>query len=462
MNSKIPQTINLNLNNTIIACCTPSGAGAIALIRISGPEALTVAALMAQLPRAADLQQVPSHTVHFGYVQYQDGTVIDQVMWIVMHGPSTFTGFNTVEITCHNNPLIIQRIIDRACQLGARLAGRGEFCAQAIANGKMDLLKAESIHELVTATSQASLKQQLCHIRGSLSHLIAEIEQELLTALALCNASFEFIEEENITFDQQIRAILSTLHNQIKKLLAEQPQQKHIEQGFRIALVGAVNAGKSSLFNKLLGQQRAIVTDIAGTTRDSIEAQLYTPNYRLTLIDTAGIRTTEDVVEKYGVERSWQEAELADVVIIVLDSSRELSAQEAQTYKKLQHDFAAKSIIVANKCDIASNQCADNIIVISCATGQGTEQLMSAIEHKLADLIQSLQVPHLLNRRQFQLLSDLLKDIAVMIAMTQSHIDYELLAVHLEQAISRLAELTGKTVTEDAMNKVFQQFCVGK
>ena len=274
---------------TIIAQCTPAGAGAIALLRMSGDDAITIADSIAQLTSKIKLSDCATHTIHYGWVTDQDGNHIDQVLFLLMKAPRTFTGQNTVEITCHNNPFIIEQIIAQTIAYGARIADKGEFSRRAFLNGKIDLVQAEAINELIHANTQQALKKSLSQVEGSLSHWIETIQTELFKARAYCEASFEFIDEE-INFAPQIKENIKNILSTITQLKKSFDQQSQIRQGLRIALIGSVNAGKSSLFNALLGKDRAIVTNIAGTTRDVIEAGVYRDGNYWTFVDTAGLR----------------------------------------------------------------------------------------------------------------------------------------------------------------------------
>ncbi len=320
---------------TIIAQCTPKGSGAIALLRLSGTNAIDIASKISTLASGKTLTQALSHTVHYGSVIDTNQKVVDKVMFIVMHAPRTFTGQNVVEITTHNNQFLVEEIIAHAINHGARLAQQGEFARRAVLNEKIDLVQAEAINELIHANTQLALKKSLAQLEGSFSHWIESIEQKLIKALALSEASFEFIDEEDLEFNQQINTIITKTLDTIARLKHTFDQQQQIREGIRIAIIGSVNAGKSSLFNALLKKDRAIVTSIAGTTRDVIEAGLYKNNNYWTLIDTAGLRQTENIIEQKGIERSHKEAELADIILLVIDGSRTMTTQEQQVYNEL-------------------------------------------------------------------------------------------------------------------------------
>jgi tRNA modification GTPase len=450
-------------NQTIIAQCTPRGAGAIALLRLSGADALAVATRISNLYAHVPLDTVPSHTVHVGHVINDQGQPIDQVMFLVMHGPKTFTGENVVEITCHNNPFIIEAIIASAIAAGARMAQEGEFCKRAVLNGKMDLVQAEAINELIHAHTLQALKKSLAQVEGSFSRYLHALEQELIKATAFCQASFEFIEEEQLEFGPQIKDIIEQLLAQIAELKIAFDQQQRIKEGFRIACIGSVNAGKSSLFNALLAKERAIVTPIAGTTRDVIEAGIYQQQEYWTLVDTAGLRQTDDVIEQAGIERSYKEAELADVVLLIIDASRAMTEQEEQLYRQLYTRYQIKTILLYTKADLPERvtRIAQGLAVCT-SSKPDVVHVQQTIQEHIARISQAQDYPFVLNARQFNVLLDVEHKLLAMLPMLTGRIAYELLYVHLQEVIEQLSQLTGKTVSEMCMDRVFREFCVGK
>ncbi len=450
-------------DQTIIAQCTPRGSGALALLRISGSYALEIATSISQLLSKQKITDVATHTIHAGYVIDENNDPIDQVMFLVMHGPRTFTGENTVEITTHNNPFIIEAIIQQALTHGARIAQEGEFCKRAMLNGKIDLIQAESINELIHANTQMALKQSMAQVKGSFSQWIASIERDLIKAMALCQASFEFIEEENMTFSDEIRSIIQNTIDTIAQLKTTFNQQQRIRNGIRIAIIGSVNAGKSSLFNALLQQNRSIVTNIAGTTRDVIEAGLYKDQNYWTLIDTAGLRQTDDIIEKEGIERSLHEAELADIILLVIDASRPMHADEHSIYNKIATEYPDKIIIIYNKSDLERKaELALSGLSISTKSRSDNILIEHAIQSKITALFNNISSPFLLNKRHYNLLITLEMECHKILPLLTGNIAYELLSIHLQDAASHVSELTGKTISEDAMDEVFRSFCVGK
>ena len=451
------------ITDTIIAQCTPTGPGALALLRVSGPQAIDIVTQCAKLSSKKTVNTVATHTIHHGWVIDQNGAHLDEVMFLVMHGPKTFTGQHVVEITAHNNQFIIEALLERVIICGARLAQAGEFSRQAVESGKLDLIRAEAINELIHANSQQLLKQSLQQLEGSFSQWIGALEIRLLKLVALCEASFEFIEEE-VDFSSQTKTAVAVILDDITTIKKSFDQQQQLRQGIRIALIGAVNAGKSSLFNLLIGKKRAIVTSIAGTTRDVIEAGLYKNGTYWTLIDTAGLRKAKDSIEREGIERSLNEAKTADIVILVLDGSRNATQQENEAYRLILSDYENKVIAIKNKSDQPQkeNRFFKAALSTSTQTENGIKELELLLEKKIQECFTLNSSPFLLNKRHFTTLVNFEQKLFTVQAMLLGQIEYELVAHHLKDALETLTELTGKTVSEKALDTVFKEFCVGK
>jgi len=458
----------------IVALCTPRGSGALALIRISGVNACGVANNLSRLSSGLSIAAVSTHTIHHGYVIDARGNnaVIDEVLFFVMHGPRTFTGQDTIEISCHNNHFIIDRIITCALAAGARAAKHGEFSKRAFLQGKIDLVQAEAINELITAPTEQALQQSLATVQGSLSSHIADITKRLTLLQGYVEASFEFLDEEQRDFDidTQIRQRIQELLETIAGLKKHYSQQKYIKDGIRVALLGSVNAGKSTLFNALVGHERAIVADHAGTTRDSIETNIYSNGTFWLLIDTAGIRQTDDTIELKSIQRSLYEASLADIIVLVVDSTRELSEQELVQYQDLVAKYREKIIVVANKIDHTGSYDISGlpfigtmpIIAVSAQQRCGVDVLQKALEEKMQALFAHLQSPFLLNQRHFALLTELEQGLQFIANMCTDGINYEVAACNLGGLQEKISELTGKNVTEKMLDAIFDEFCVGK
>ncbi len=453
-------------NDSIIAQCTPTGTGAIALLRLSGADVFAIIDRMSRLPDNQLLSTVPSHTIQYGWIIDEVGNKIDQALFLVMHAPKTFTGEHTIEITCHNNPFLIESIFNRALMCGARMAHPGEFTRRAFTNGKIDLLQAEAINELIHATNQLSLKQSLAQLSGTFSHWIASLEKKLITCLAYSEASFEFLDEE-MEFAPFINEQLTQVLESIARIKLTFDQQQQLRQGVRIALIGSVNAGKSSLFNQLLGHARAIVAPVAGTTRDSIESTISLNGSQVTLIDTAGLRNTNDIIEQEGIVRSQQEAHKADIILLVTDVSRSFSKHEMHTYNELLNSYASKIIVVHSKTDLphAHQQSFNHTTVVEVTEkkSETIDQLKNVIHDKMNNLFARTDSPFLLNQRHFRVLINVEKKLQELLPLiNQKHAPYELISAQLQHILEIITQLTGKTISEQGMDAVFREFCVGK
>lgn len=457
----------------IVALCTPRGSGALAVLRICGTNATRLVDHCAQLSSKKLLTDSPSHTIHHGHI-IRDGQIIDEVLFFLMRSPKTFTGQDTVEISCHNNPFVIEQIIDTAIMHGARNAEPGEFTQRAFLNEKIDLIQAEAIHDIITAHTQAALRKSLEQLHGSFSHALHNIEAQLLTLLTTTEASFEFLDEEqrDLDFDTSIRSRITTLIDTIIQMKAQFNQQQRIKEGIRIAFIGSVNTGKSTLFNALLGKERAIVSEIKGTTRDTIEATVYKNGNFWSLIDTAGLRTTGNIIEQQGIDRSLREADLADIILLIHDQTQELSDQEKETYEKIITAHADKIIAITNKCDIIpfDKTIRDGLqppqgkraIPVSAQKRVGLDRIEQNIESHIQALFAALKSPYLLNTRHYTLLCELERKLKSIAESCTNTVQYELVAHHIKELLETIAQLTGKNVNEKMIHEIFSTFCVGK
>lgn len=450
----------------IVAQCTPQGAGAIALLRLSGKDVFKLVDHAARLASGKKLADQNTHTIHFGWVIDQLGQPIDQVLFLVMKGPKTFTGQDVIEITCHNNQFLIEKIIDRMMACGARIAGKGEFTQRAVSLGKIDLIQAEAIHDLIHAQTASSVEYSLKQLEGSLSSWIFEIETAVLEIIAFCEGSFEFLDEE-MEFGSDVAIKIDRLLEKIQNLLKTFPKQQYIKEGIKIVLVGSVNAGKSSLFNCLLEKNRAIVTPIAGTTRDTIEAGVYREGEFLTFIDTAGIRKTDDEIEQAGIDRSFQEAAGADIILLIVDRSQRISSDTLVAYEKIIKNYPDKIILVYNKIEeqsVVNSLLFDGpTIGVSAKGHKNIDLLYQEIFNKIKNLKGSEAITCLLNKRQYDLLTKFYQNLHEIRPMLNAkRIDYELVSYRLKEALVLMSELTGRSISEAAFDKVFDTFCVGK
>ena len=465
---------------SIIARCTPVGSGAIAVLRLCGKDSILIVDKIAKLSSDKKLSDLSSHTIHHGFVYSFDeknnkNEIIDEVLFLLMRGPKTFTGQDTVEINCHNNPFIIEKIIELAIKNGARLAQRGEFSKRAFLNNKIDLIQAESINEIIGAQTELALKKSMSQLKGTLSNFVKKTEQELVELLAIVESSFEFLEEEQNDIDLKslIKNKINLFLQNLRKIKKDFNAQQQIRQGIKIAIVGDVNAGKSTLFNALLNKDRSIVTSIEGTTRDSVESTLYKSGNFWLLTDTAGLRKTKDEIEIQGIERSWQEAEKSDVVLLVFDSSilENVDEDKLKIYSKIIKQYKEKVILVFNKIDkskinvdmfLKNFEQKINYIKIAAKEKIGILDLEEMIQFKIQQMFENLNSPFLLNQRQFNLIVQLEQMMDFVVKGMSDGLQYELIAYHIKDMLENLSELTGKNVTEKLLDTVFNTFCVGK
>jgi tRNA modification GTPase len=451
----------------IVALCTGSARAALALLRVCGVGAIALVEKCVRLPGQKILTAQASHTIHFAQIMDQD-IVLDQVLLLLTKAPKTFTGQDTVEITCHGNPLLVEQIINLLVAGGARLAQPGEFSLRAVLNGKIDLLQAEAICELVSANTQLALTQSMRKLKSGLSHEIQQLETLIIGLIATLEASFEFLEEEerDVGFDQLITVALQKLLSQAAILETSCNNQSQISQGIKIALLGVPNAGKSTLFNRLVGHDRAIVNAQAGTTRDSIESLVMQQGQLWSLVDTAGIRQTSNAIEQEGVTRAFNEAALADVVLFLFDPSQELQPQ-LLLLQQLQVNFNEKIIVIATKKDMVIPTKIDfnDAILqlqISAQTGEGIKKLQDLVSQKIQQLFASQASLFALNQRQRLLLQDFFTHLKLLHKKFKQQAASEILVFELREMLQNLANLLGRDLQDEVLSNVFSKFCIGK
>ena len=445
--------------DTICAIATPFGAAGIAVVRVSGSEAITI---VDKLFRGRyKLSEAASHSAHFGTI-VRGETTLDEVVCTVFRAPHSFTGENTVEIACHGSLFIQQELLRWLIAAGARMADRGEFTKRAFMNGRMDLAQAEAVADLIAAQSSAEKDIALNQLRGGISGKIAELREQLLTFTSLLELELDFADHEELEFADrtQLQEVLRGAATMISGLIDSFEAGNAIRQGVQVAIVGAPNAGKSTLLNALLGDERAIVSDIRGTTRDTIEDTLTIGGVLVRLTDTAGIQQTGDTIEQLGIERSRQAIRRAHIVIELLDLTapqpvvQDGELSERQVLLRVYN----KQDISNQKSDISSQKSA---ICIS-AKNKDIAPLMKRLEEEVARLTQHNDSALVSNIRHYEALCRAGQALERVEQGLQDGLSGELLAMDLHDALDALGEITGQVSSQEVLNTIFERFCIGK
>ncbi|RMH79807.1 MAG: tRNA uridine-5-carboxymethylaminomethyl(34) synthesis GTPase MnmE [Acidobacteria bacterium] len=443
----------------IVAIATPYGESAIGVIRLSGLRVFE--RIEDSLVLRGGLRPRYAHLVK---LLDKDGSILDEGILIFYPSPKSYTGEDMIELFLHGNPLILKKALELFLSKGIRLAEPGEFTKRAFLNGKMDMLQAEAVADVINAKSELALRVAQRQLQGELSAQINSLREKLLELLAYVEADIEFSEEDIPTLSrEQLISILEEITGNMDRLLANVETGEYIRRGINLALVGKPNVGKSSLFNSLLGKDRAIVTHIPGTTRDLLRESLNLKGIPINLIDTAGIRHTEDVVERIGVERSLRELEKADLVLFVVDASEPLEEEDRQVYQRVKD---MKHLVVLNKKDIGVHNSVlrefPEAVLLSALTGEGVEELKRLILKNLGvelgdgmQIYLSVRHADLLkkSKRVLKFLSDRLR---------VEDLSPEIIMLDLRESLSYLEEIVGTISTEDILGSIFSRFCIGK
>jgi tRNA modification GTPase len=443
------------MKRTIAAICTPPGEGAVSMIRISGPESIFIANKIF----SGNVSNYQSHTVHFGRILSDKGEGIDEVLLLVMFKGRSYTGEETIEIMCHGGVLVTQKVLQRIFEAGAKAAGPGEFTFMAYQNGKIDLAQAEAVQQLIAAKSEQALKAAEEQLSGKVSLRIKNTQHSLTEITAILEAWVDYPEEglEFATVEEVIE-MLKTLLTKMEKLANTFHEGKAITHGISLCLLGLPNVGKSSLLNALLETNRAIVTDIPGTTRDLLKEDLFFKGLHFQIIDTAGIRSTEEIVEKEGIRRSIEAAQKADIVLILLDITRPLSPEEKDLIT-LYKD----AILIFNKADLPHFPHEIAGIEISALEGTGLEILQEKIVLKALGETRAEKGEVIITKeRHFLALNHAIASVQKAIHGLQTEISPEFLVFEMREALRSLATILGTNVTEDILGAIFSKFCVGK
>ncbi len=440
------------MNDTIAAIATANATGAVSIIRISGEEAILIASELIN----KDLSKKEGYTITFGTVQ-EDNEVVDEVLVSIFRAPKSYTGEDVVEIGCHGGLFITRKILSLCLGKGARLARRGEFTERAFLNGKMDLSQAEGVNDLINATDEVNAKSAMHSLKGSVSKILKPLEEDLTQIISNIEVNIDYPEYDDVhqLTEDEILPKAKTWLKDIQKLIDEAKKAVNIREGIDTVILGRPNVGKSSLLNALLEEDKAIVTDIAGTTRDIVEGTVRLDGITLNLIDTAGIHESNDIVEKIGIDKSLQALEKAELVIVVIDGSEALTDED---HKLLEMTKNKNRIVVYNKNDKAIQH---DGISISAINGD-VEALTNAIKEKYEKELYLASSDTLNNERQIGLAIQAEQSMKNAIRTLEDGMELDLVTIDLENAWTSLKEITGKAGKEDLLDEIFSRFCLGK
>lgn len=455
---------------TIAAIATGMSNSGIGIVRISGDQAFEVIDRIYRNKKgqSGTLRDAKSHTAHYGYI-YDGDERIDEVLVLIMRGPNSYTAEDTVEIDCHGGVRMVQRILETVLHNGARTAEPGEFTKRAFLNGRLDLAQAEAVAELIHASNDYALKSSVSQLGGSVSGKIRALREFILYETAFIESALD--DPEHISLDgygNRLLKVLETVLEEMEKLIASADDGRVMTEGVRTVILGKPNAGKSSLMNVLLGEERAIVTDIAGTTRDTLEEHINLRGISLNVVDTAGIRDTEDVVEKIGVSRAVKAAEEADLIIYVADGSRPLDESDQEIMDLIRDK---KAIVLLNKTDleltvdkeVLEKQCGHRVIPISAKEEQGIEDLEKEIQSMFyhGEIAFNDQV-YITNARHKEALEAAFKSLRMVQSSVLDGMPEDFYSIDLVDAYEQLGLILGEAVDDDVVNEIFSKFCTGK
>lgn len=451
------------MNDTIAAISTALGVGAISIIRISGESAITIAN---SVFRGKDLQKVPTHTIHYGHIV--DGEkVIDEVLVTVMKAPKTFTVEDVVEINCHGGIATTNKVLELLLTHGCRLAEPGEFTKRAFLNGRIDLINAEGIIDLINAKTEKSRELAINQLGGKVSHLIHDLREKIIQVLANIEVNIDYPEYEDVEelTNQKVIPFLSEVEEDMKHILKESENGKLIKEGIKTSIIGRPNVGKSSILNRLLGEEKAIVTNIEGTTRDTVEGTIVIDGIILNILDTAGIRKTKDIVEQIGVQKSYDLLDHSDLILFVLNNNEELTSDDYEILEKLKDK---NYIIVVNKIDLENrldlNQLPqDHLIMMSALTEEGIMELKDKIKELFhLEELETNDLTYLTNARSIAILKEALKSLEDVKAGIENNMPIDMIEIDIKAIWTSLGSIIGETYEEELIDQLFSQFCLGK
>ena len=451
------------MNDTITAISTALGVGAISIIRVSGNDAISI---VNKIFKGKNLTNVDSHTINYGHII--DGEkIIDEVLVSVMLAPRTFTREDVVEINVHGGIATTNKVLELLLLNGCRLAEPGEFTKRAFLNGRIDLIEAESVMDLINAKTESSRNLAINQLNGKVSKLIVDLRQEIVNTLANIEVNIDYPEYEDIevmTIDM-VRKNISSIRKKIKNIIDESENGKIIKDGIKTIIIGRPNVGKSSILNRLLDEDKAIVTDIAGTTRDIVEGRIVFDGIVLNMIDTAGIRETDDVVESIGVKKSLSLIDEADLVLLVLNNNEKLTDEDKEILKKIK---GRNNIVIVNKKDLDSNLDLkeleiNNLVYVSAKNNDGIDLIKSKIKEIFnLELIEQKDYTYLSSSRSISLIKKALNSLNDVEESINNNMPIDMVEIDLKEVWSLLGEVIGANYSEELIDQLFSQFCLGK
>lgn len=454
-----------SFNDTIVALATPPGVGAIGVIRVSGKE--TIPLVNVQF-KGKDLTKVPSHSIAYGTLRNDDGTILDEVLVSVFKGPNSYTKEDVIEISSHGSPFILQKIIELLMEKGCRLAKPGEFTQRAFINGRFDLAQAEAVADLIASENQAMQQTAMKQMRGGFSDEIKQLRERLVHFASMIELELDFSEEDVEFADRgEVERLIKEIKSTLEPLIKSFKWGNVIKNGVPIVIAGKPNAGKSTLLNALLNEQRAIVSEIEGTTRDTIEDQITIQGITFRFIDTAGLRETEDQVEKIGVQRTQEKLREASLVLFLLDLKK-TSIEEFQNELAPVIASATPFLVLGNKTDLISvDELKDwtdrhPILPLSASTHEGLEKLKDQLVEKVREDKVSTNQTIVTNSRHYQALIKTQEALNKVLESLDSGVTGDFLAMDIREALHHLGEITGEITTDDLLDNIFSKFCIGK
>ena len=457
------------METTIAAISTAMSASGIGIVRMSGPESMDVISRIYRSKNGGkNIKEVKSHTIHYGYI-FDGEEVVDEVLVMVMRAPRTYTGEDTVEIDCHGGVYAMKKVLETVLRNGAQIAEPGEFTKRAFLNGRLDLSQAEAVMDVIQAKSAVALKSSLQQLKGSVLRAIKEIRSSILYQIAFIESALDDPEHISLEgYPEKLRKIVNEEYEKVETLLKSADDGRMIQEGIKTVILGKPNAGKSSLLNFLVGEDRAIVTDIAGTTRDTLEEYISLHGISLRIVDTAGIRETEDVVEKIGVGKAKKMAEDADLILYVVDSSLPLDENDREIMELLG---GRKSIVIYNKTDLESvvdikelkEKTGSPVIPVSVVEETGITELEETIKKMFfRGEISFDDEVYITNARHKTALEEALESLKMVRESIETGMSEDFFSIDLMSAYESLGKIVGESVGEDLVNEIFSRFCVGK